>query len=127
MIQSEAYVENVSLAHLLYERRLMEVEGKQTNAPDIGGQAFTIADPNPPVTYGDLYHALSVLTDGKTVFPKVPPVVMLIVAHAVEALYLSRIFLTSAPLFGVVLNRFLPAVDGDILNLQPSLFPLTSV
>jgi len=131
-IQSECYVENISLAHLLYEHRFVEINSqkdKSTSLPDIGGQAFMIADPNPPVSYGDIYEALSTLSKGVCVFPKFPPVAMLIFAHVVEFYYLLHFHLTSLSFCGLgfLLSLILPPVGGDIVNLQPSLFPLTTV
>jgi nucleoside-diphosphate-sugar epimerase len=127
-IQSEAYVENVSLAHLQYERALLDTRSESAQVADVGGQAFIITDPNPPVAYGDLYHALTVLTDGETQFPFLPPALMLMFAHCVEAVYLSRALLTSMPIVGSMIDRVIPLmIGGDIINLQPSLFPLTSV
>jgi hypothetical protein len=130
-IQSECYVENTSLAHLLYEQRLVELNRSHdsTKLPDIGGQAFMISDPNPPVSYGDIYEALTTLSKGSCTFPKFPPVGMLLFAHAVETYYLLHFHLTSIAFrkLGALFALILPPVGGDIVNLQPSLFPLTSV
>ncbi|KZV80753.1 hypothetical protein EXIGLDRAFT_568042, partial [Exidia glandulosa HHB12029] len=112
-IQSFCYVENMALAHLQLEASLLE-------KPELaGGDAFCITDPNPPITYGDVGTLENVLTDGVTTFPRFPPVLMLLIAHAVE-LYVH------ARLHSPVLARMLPPVTGDIVNLQPSLFSLTS-
>lgn len=115
--QSFVYVENCSLAHLLYEQRLVEMgEG----GVDIGGQAFNVTDPNPPMSYGDVYTVLSTLTRGATKFADLPPVVMLGLAHVLEAYYVLRL---SHP----VLARMLPAIQGEVVYLQPSLFSLTQI
>lgn len=127
-------MENVSIAHLLYEQRLIELTNIPTSPanakplPDIGGQAYMITDPNPPVSYGDIYEALTTLTKGDCVFPRFPPVGMLISAHCVEAYYFMHLYLTSLPFgLGAIFRKVIPPVGGDIVNLQPSLFPLTSV
>jgi len=126
-IQSECYVENASLAHLLYEQRLIEMT-KEPNLPDIGGQAFMITDPNPPILYGDIYLALSTLSNGECIFPKVPPAGMLLFAHCVELYYLAHFNLTSLPLgLGSAFSKLMPPLGGDVVNLQPSLFPLVNV
>ncbi|EJD54275.1 hypothetical protein AURDEDRAFT_156055 [Auricularia subglabra TFB-10046 SS5] len=72
-----------------------------------------------PISYGDLYLAENVLTDGETKFPKIPPVVALLLAYAIESYVHAR-------LRSPFLSRLLPPVTGDIVNLQPSLFALTS-
>ncbi|KAJ9143201.1 hypothetical protein NKR19_g6972 [Coniochaeta hoffmannii] len=61
------------------------------------GRPFTVTDPNPPITYGDLYCALSVLaaTGFRTV--RLPPVLLL-----------------------------LPSLSGDIRHLKPALFSITT-
>ncbi|KAJ7598665.1 NAD-P-binding protein [Mycena floridula] len=122
IVSNFIYVENCALAHLCYEQRLIEIE--QGKGPDIGGQAFSIVDPGPPPTYGDVYTVLSTLTDGETNFPVVSPTAMLLLAYLIEAYYLTRHFMLSA---GIRLANFLPAISGDLINLQPSLWSLTMV
>ncbi|KAF7323986.1 3-beta hydroxysteroid dehydrogenase isomerase family [Mycena kentingensis (nom. inval.)] len=117
IVQNFVYVENCALAHLLYEQRLIELSTGGTN-PDIGGQAFVIADPCPPPTYGDVYLTLSTLMDGETLFPFLSPTLMILVAHLIEWYYLA----TKSKLLS-----FLPRLSGDLVNLQPSLFNLVSV
>lgn len=123
VMQSFTYVENCAVAHLNYEQRLIELASRNSSkkCPDIGGQAFTIADPGPTPTYGDVYDALTTLTDGECHFPNMSPTAMLLLAHLVELYYLSRYFL---PAWAAWL---LPPINGDLINLQPSLFALTSV
>jgi nucleoside-diphosphate-sugar epimerase len=79
IVQNFVYVENAAVSHLLYEQRLIELAAGTTN-PDIGGQAFTVADPGPPPTYGDVYLVLSTLMDGETVFPFISPTLMLLIS-----------------------------------------------
>lgn len=124
VVQNFIYVENCSLAHLCYEARLVEF-GNPTGGPqnpDIGGSAFTIADPNPPPSYGDVYNALSTLTAGRTTFPHMSPTFMLMIAHIIEIIYLSKRILEQSDLS--FLARLLPKIDGDVVNMQPSLFRL---
>ncbi|OBZ78064.1 3beta-hydroxysteroid-dehydrogenase/decarboxylase isoform 2 [Grifola frondosa] len=116
ILQSFIYVENCSLAHLCYEQRLIELEQGGTN-PDIGGQAFCVADAGPAPTYGEVYKSLNVLTCGETVFPEFSPTFMLAVAHLIEFYYLVRYFFL----------RMFPPLSGDIVFLQPSMFALTQV
>ncbi|KAF8954915.1 NAD(P)-binding protein [Flammula alnicola] len=123
MIQPFSYIENCAAAHLCYEARLIDLLNGSTN-PDIGGQAFCITDPGPPPTFGDFYTVLETRTGGKCNFPKVSPTAMLLLAHLLE-LY-SRVhhaLLTAGWKFA----RLLPPLQGDIINLQPPLFSLTSI
>ncbi|KAJ3515632.1 hypothetical protein NLJ89_g1638 [Agrocybe chaxingu] len=119
IIQSMIYVENVSYAHLLYESRLLETQSALPTSAlhRLGGQAYSITDPGNPISYGDLYLALSTLTDDKVQFPKLPAGLMLVIATLVEAYYI----------FQARFPRYLPPITGDIVNLQPSLFDLASV
>jgi nucleoside-diphosphate-sugar epimerase len=127
ILQNFIYVENASLAHFCYERRLIENARGSPN-PDVGGQAFCIVDAGPPVTYGDVYTTLTTLTDGQTVFPRLSATAMLLLSHIFEGLHLLRSLaaLSSSP-FLCRLGRFVPAPTGDLINLQPSLFSLTMV
>lgn len=138
IVQSCCYVENCVLAHLCYEQRLIEIEeqerrlnqgGEKIRLPDIGGQAFIITDAGSPLTSGDVNTILETLTDGECTFPELSTTMMLIVAHAIEAYYLTRHWLLHA---GSSLVRsaaavLLPALPTDVANLQPSLFALTSI
>lgn len=129
ILHNFVYVENGSLAHLCYERRLLDIINSPESAgPDIGGQAFAITDAGPPVTYGDVYQTLNVLTDGLTVFPNLSATGMLLLAHIFEIVHLSHMFLSrsSSPLLRTI-SRFVPRLNGDLVNLQPSLYALTMV
>ncbi|KAJ7755324.1 3-beta hydroxysteroid dehydrogenase/isomerase family-domain-containing protein [Mycena maculata] len=123
VVQNFVYVENGAVAHLLYEQRLIELSNGSKH-PDIGGQAFVIADPGPPPTYGDTYLTLSTLMDGETTFPFLSPTLMIIMSHLIEWYYLTRLSLVGA---GYRIAQMLPPLSGDIVNLQPSLFNLVNV
>lgn len=124
IMQSFSFVENCSLAHLLYEQRLIELEDGGKN-PDIGGQAFCIADSGPPPTYGDAYRALEQLTNREVTFPHWSPTAMYGIAHLVEAYYLAQRFLSQSRF--AAFARFMPKLTGDAVFLQPSMFALTNV
>jgi hypothetical protein len=131
ILQNFVYVENATLAHFCYERRLIERArhgGGRSPNPDIGGQTFSIVDAGPPVTYGDVYTVLSTLTDGRTVFPRLSATAMFTLAHVFEWLHLSRSFAasSSSPFLRRV-GQLIPAPNGDLVNLQPSIFFLTMV
>ncbi|KAF8656517.1 hypothetical protein AX16_002481 [Volvariella volvacea WC 439] len=139
VVQSFTYVENCALAHLLYERQLIRIYEQSSDSrspaspryPDIGGQAFLIADPAPGLAYGDVYTALSTLTFGKTTFPPISGTGLLALAYVMECYYTTREYLLTlwpnlfkdTPIFGALL----PALGSDLINLQPSLWALTSV
>ncbi|ETI23802.1 hypothetical protein G647_05608 [Cladophialophora carrionii CBS 160.54] len=100
--------QNVSLAHLLYEARLLE-------GRDVGGNAYCVSDPGPPFRYTDLFRLLSTLAHPKTPmhFTPVPGVLLVLVAHLLEGY--------------IVLQRrhlnFLPAVTNyELTMLQPAVF-----
>ncbi|KDQ51935.1 hypothetical protein JAAARDRAFT_139346 [Jaapia argillacea MUCL 33604] len=127
ILASFMYVENCSLAHLCYEARLLELSRGSPN-PDISGQSFTITDPGPPRTYSDVYTILNALTDGATTFPYLSPTLMLVLAQVVEIYHILHHFLSSSrsPILSSA-SRILPPITGDLINLQPSLFSLTTL
>jgi nucleoside-diphosphate-sugar epimerase len=126
IMHSFIYVENCALAHLCYEARLLETERGGLN-PDIGGQAFAITDTGPPITFSDLYVALTTLAP-ETTFTHMSPTVMLFISQIIEVLCLSRTFLSmSSSRVRRALAHLIPNIDGDVINLQPSLFALASV
>lgn len=66
--------------------------------------------------------------DEDTVFPKMSPTAMLLVAHVLEIIYLAHFFLSSSAVRPLrALSSLIPQLKGDIVNLQPSLFNLTQV
>jgi hypothetical protein len=123
----QTQVEVVSLAHMCYEQRLIELLNGVPH-PDIGGQSFIVTDPGSPVSYGDVYLSLTTLTGGETMFPKLSATMMLLLAHAIEAFYLLR-ELSMMSSWGVIrfLGKLVPRVTGDLINLQPSLWSLAMV
>jgi nucleoside-diphosphate-sugar epimerase len=122
IVQSFCYVENCAVAHLLYEQRLIELLTPRSKYPDIGGQAFCITDPGPTPTNGDVYTVLETLSEGECHFPSLSPTAMLLVAHTIEFYYRIQQSLSATGW-----NWLLPKVNGDLINLQPSLFSLVCV
>lgn len=138
-LHSHCFVENCALAHLLYERRLVDLiqqevqdDGKNGRGrlPDIGGQAFCITDPGPPMTYGEGYRLLTLLTKGSCVFTSVSPTMMLFLAYFIEVYTLAQFFISSIT---CKMNLRIPAwlklpslENTDIKKLTPSMFSLTS-
>ncbi|THU93314.1 NAD-binding protein [Dendrothele bispora CBS 962.96] len=119
MVQNFIYVENCAQAHLCYEQRLVELSQGSSN-PDIGGQAFTITDPGQAPMWNDMYAAIRHFTDGGFKATSVSPTVVLFIAYSMEVYYLTRHFLCSSklPLLPHI-GKMLPALKGDLLNLQP--------
>ncbi|KAG0158870.1 hypothetical protein PDIDSM_69340 [Penicillium digitatum] len=118
MLQSFVHAENVSIAHLLYEQRLIQQSEPGSQLPNIGGQAFTVSDPNPAIAFEDLYTLLTTLSNTPISFPEVQPLPLLVVAYFVE----MYTFLQYR-----YLSWFLPRLSGDIGRLQPSLFSVINV
>ena len=123
MIQSFVYVENVSLAHLCYEARLIERAQGGTN-PDLSGKSFVVADGGAPPSYGEVYGALTLLSGGAVRFTRLPSTALLLFATVLEQYYLARIaLLRIAPALG----ELVPPLGRDVVFLQPSLWALTQV
>ncbi|KAJ5500415.1 3-beta hydroxysteroid dehydrogenase/isomerase [Penicillium expansum] len=118
MLQSFVHAENVSIAHLLYEQRLIQQSEPGSQLPNTGGQAFTVSDPNPAIAFDDLYTLLTTLSSTPLSFPEVQPLPLLVVAYFVE----MYTFLQYR-----YLSWFLPRLSGDIGQLQPSLFSIINV
>ncbi|KAL1718182.1 hypothetical protein EV715DRAFT_201407 [Schizophyllum commune] len=116
-LQSFIYIENCSLAHLLYEQRLIAREHGDDSCPDIGGRVFVVTDPGPPQTYGDIGVALTVLTGGKCTFPRISSTLMLLLAYIVEAVYVTRHRLLIRG--WTRLAGLLPNLRGLVAALQP--------
>ncbi|EEB96256.1 hypothetical protein MPER_04638 [Moniliophthora perniciosa FA553] len=121
-VTNSCHVENIALAHLLYERKLIDLADGKAN-PDIGGQAFTITDPGPPAISGDIHNAIAFLTSrftrGRVHYGvnKVSPTFLLLMAHFVEKWYLARQW------YGAII----PSVPGQLVPLQPSTLGLATV
>jgi len=123
------YVENCSLAHLLYEQRLIELSSTngESKNPDIGGQAFTVTDPAPrPVLWSDIYAALLYFTDGQCRYSIIPATPLILASFLVERYYLARHYLCSSQYsFLAWAGKFLPPLRGDMLSFQPSTIVLS--
>ncbi|KAL2824618.1 hypothetical protein BDW59DRAFT_162272 [Aspergillus cavernicola] len=115
-IQNFVNAENVSIAHLLYEQRLIEHTNNPSTLPNIGGQAFVVTDPNPAITFGDIYLLLTTLATTPIRFPEVSPLPMLILSHLVEwYILLQHLYLPR-----------LPKATGEMAQLQPALFSISN-
>lgn len=127
VVQHFNFVENCSLAHLCYEQRLVELADGSGN-PDVGGRSFIVTDAGPPIAYGDCYKVVEVMTEGNVKFQVLSPSFMLLLAHAVQVYYLMTYFLSQS--HNILLRAactFLPKLSPLLVNLQPSVWNLTSV
>lgn len=116
VIQNFVNAENVSIAHLLYEQRLAE-QSPISSRPDIGGQAFMVTDPNPAISFNDLYTLLALLAKTPVNFTRVAPGPLFVLAHFIE-------------LYSIIQFRYLPwlpKVTGDLAQMQPALFSISTV
>ncbi|KAJ5085389.1 hypothetical protein N7532_010160 [Penicillium argentinense] len=117
VIQSFVNAENVSIAHLLYEQRLLEQSQPTSNLPNTGGQSFVVTDPNPAVSFSDIYTLLETLSKTPVSFPSIPPVPFFVFSYLVE-------------FYSVIQYKylqFLPKLTGDLSQVQPALFSISDV
>lgn len=121
--QSFLYVENCVAAHFCYEARLVELLNGGTN-PDIGGQAFLVTDPGPAPTYGDMFTLLEAMTNGRVNFFSLSSTAMLLFGHSLEIYYSFYHRLIDG---GWGLGRFIPALKGDVVKLQPAFWHLLAI
>ncbi|CAI7652019.1 unnamed protein product [Penicillium bialowiezense] len=116
VIQSFVHAENVSLAHLLYEQRLIQQSEPGCTLPNTGGQSFIVSDPNPAIAFGDLYKVLMTLSTTPVEFPELQPAPFLLLSYFVEVYAILRFN------FGI-----LPRLPPDLEQLQPALFGILNV
>lgn len=76
-----------------------------------------MTDPNPPITYSDLYLAIKTLVITPFKVVKLPPIGMVLLSYLIETYTLLR--LTWSPLKWV-----LPTVSGDAKHLKPAIFSI---
>lgn len=118
IIQSFVNAENVSIAHLLYEKTLLDQSRPDSSLPDTGGQAFVVTDPNPAISFSDVYTLLTTLSKTPVSFPVIQPVLLLLFSYLVE-------------MYVVIQHKYLywllPRMKGDLAQTQPSLFAISDV
>ncbi|OTA55795.1 NAD(P)-binding protein [Hypoxylon sp. EC38] len=114
IMQSFVHGANVAIAHLQHEAVLCRPWSESARS---AGRPFVVTDPNPPITYSDLYTAIEILSVHPFQTIKVPPVVMLLLAHAVE-------IYGDLPYKYPLLRKVLPELKGDIRHLKPGIFSI---
>ncbi|KAB5546959.1 hypothetical protein GE09DRAFT_1174829 [Coniochaeta sp. 2T2.1] len=116
IVQNFVHGANAAIAHLQFEALL--TSPASASRPQ-AGRPFTVTDPNPPITYGDLYYALSLISATRFRPVRLPPVLLLLPSYPIEwyTLLLAR---------SSIARRFLPRLRGDIQHLKPALFSITT-
>ncbi|KAI1371177.1 NAD(P)-binding protein [Hypoxylon crocopeplum] len=114
IVQSFVHGANVAIAHLQHEAVLALPWPESAR---YAGRPFVVTDPNPPIMYRDLYTAIATLSVHPFRTVGVPPVVILLLAHAVE-------IYAELPYKFPFLRRVLPALKGDIRHLKPGIFSI---
>ncbi|KAI1496443.1 hypothetical protein F5X99DRAFT_400506 [Biscogniauxia marginata] len=112
IVQSFVHGANVAIAHLHHEAALLLLESPSSGRP------FVVTDPNPPITYGDLYTAIRMLSVHPFATIRVPPVAILVLAHAVE------LYDDLPQRLPSLLSKMLPQLRGDLKLLKPGIFSI---
>ena len=81
------------------------------------GRPFVVTDPNPPITYSDLYLAISTLSIHPFRALILQPAVVLCLSYIIE-------WLQIAPHRFPWLKGILPEIKGDARSLQPRIFTI---
>lgn len=116
ILQSFAHAINTAIAHLDFEAILAPPDSFKLPQ---AGRPFVITDPNPPIQYGDLYFLIKTLAITRFHVIPVPPIVMVLLSHVIEAYTLLR-------LKWPWLQWVLPSIPGDIKHLKPAIFSICS-
>ena len=115
-MQSFVHGANCAVAHLQLEAILAQ---PGSSSKPQAGRPFTVTDPNPPITYGDLYFLIATLTVTPFRVIRLPPLPLLLVSYVIEA---YSLFLLRYP----VIARILPTISGNTKYLQPGIFSITT-
>lgn len=79
------------------------------------GRPFIVTDPNPPITFADLYGTITTLSVHPTKLQVIQPVIILVLSHILE-------WYSQLPYRLPFLKPLLPEMKGDIKTLRPGLF-----
>ncbi|KAK3937020.1 hypothetical protein QBC46DRAFT_366496 [Diplogelasinospora grovesii] len=113
IVQSFVHGANVAIAHLHHEAPLLAKNGM----PPQAGRPFVVTDPNPPISYRDLYTAISTLSVHPFQAVVLLPVLILALSHLVE-------WYNLLPYRVPMLRRILQEIKGDVRHLHPGLFSI---
>ncbi|KAB5549524.1 hypothetical protein GE09DRAFT_1126765 [Coniochaeta sp. 2T2.1] len=111
IVQSFVHGANVAIAHLHHEAVLLN------NGAPQAGRPFVVTDPNPPISYSDLYTAISTLSVHPFRTITIPPVLIVLLSYAVEWYHLL-------PYRVPLLRGILPEIKGDLRHLHPGIISI---
>lgn len=111
IVQNFVHGANVAIAHLHHEAALARKHCPQSGRP------FVVTDPNPPITYRDLYNAVKVLSLHSFYVVVLPPVLVLLISHVIE-------WYNLLPYRYPLMKRIIPVIKSDAKYLQPGLFSI---
>jgi hypothetical protein len=114
IIQNFVHSKNVSIAHLQLEAALL------TPSPKCAGRTYVITDPNPPISFGDIYTLIPLISVSPFEVQLIPAFPMLLFSYLIEAYVLLQHALPSP--FG----KLMPLLSADIAQLQPTLFSIST-
>ncbi|CAH0027873.1 unnamed protein product [Clonostachys rhizophaga] len=110
VIQNFVHGANVAEGHLRQEAVL----ARKGDCPQ-AGRPFIVTDPNPPITFADLYGTITTLSVHPTKLQLIQPVIILVLSHILE-------WYSQLPYRLPFLKPILPEMKGDIKTLRPGLF-----
>ena len=115
IVQNFVNSRNVALSHLQFEAALAAAPG--SSMPRCAGRTFNVTDPGPPISFADMYLAAQSLSATRVTVTPQRPVLLFLIAHAIEAwcLLLARL-----PVLTAWFGWAEPA--GPIHMLQPAVF-----
>ncbi|KAK0718964.1 hypothetical protein B0T21DRAFT_295389 [Apiosordaria backusii] len=114
IIQPFVHGINVAIVHLYFEAIL----ASNPNAPQ-AGRPFIITDPNPPISYLDMYYAIETLSITPFRLIRLPPITMWFLSYIVE-------WYSLLPVKYPLLRNILPELKGDLKHMKPGLFSVTT-
>ncbi|KAK4126980.1 NAD(P)-binding protein [Parathielavia appendiculata] len=114
VVQSFVHGINVAIAHLNLEAILASPESAVSLQ---AGRPFVITDPNPPISYRDLYFLVQTLAVTPFRIFALQPVVVMLLSYPIEwySLALARF---------PCLRKVLPELAGEVKHLKPGIFSI---
>ncbi|KAF2433022.1 dehydrogenase-like protein [Tothia fuscella] len=102
---------NISNAHLLFEAALLTPSSQKCS-----GKAFLITDPNPTISFSDIYTLLTTLSATGFKIQLVPPILLFLLSYPIEMYHTLQ----------CKYPKSLPALGADLKMLQPTLFNISN-
>ncbi|KAK5655495.1 hypothetical protein OQA88_5766 [Cercophora sp. LCS_1] len=114
IVQSFVHGANAAVAHLHFEEVLASSGSRNAHQ---AGRPFVVTDPNPPISYGDLYLVIKALAITPFRTLDLPPIIMVLLSYIIESYHLLRLHYSP-------LRCVLPSIPGDVKHLKPALFSI---